>query len=421
MTFETIALIITFVIGGYVAWNIGANDVANAIGTSVGSKALTVKQAILIAAIFEVAGAILVGSHVTDTMRKNIIDTQLFKYEPEQVIYGMLAALIATGLFLHSATFFGLPVSTTHSIVGAIVGFGIISMGLDSISWNKILQIVISWITSPLLGGIVAYLLFHLISRTILDTPTPIYKLKMIAPVLVFLVIFIITLSIIYQGLSNLHLDLPFWLAFLIALGCGLIASIISRILLKRIPKTLSQVSSIQRIKVIENTFKVLLILTSCFIAFAHGSNDVANAIGPMAAIIDIINSHQISKSVSVPFWLLVFGGGFIVVGLLMYGYKVIQTVGQSITEMTPTRAFIAQFSAASVILIGSKLGIPLSTTHVLVGSIIGIGMARGIYAINMRVVRNILSSWLITLPVAALVTIIIYLIIKHVMANIVF
>ncbi|MEE8423617.1 MAG: inorganic phosphate transporter, partial [Thermodesulfobacteriota bacterium] len=303
MNLDFLVLLIAVLVGLYMAWNIGANDVANAFGTSIGSKALTFKQVVLIAAIFEFAGAVLVGSHVTDTVRKGIIDSSLFTATPELFAYGMVSALLAASIWLHIASTIGWPVSTTHSIVGGIAGFGLVAGGFSAIAWSKMAQIVISWILSPLLGGVIAAAMFIFISRWIIDTEDPHRQLKKVSPYLIFLVITILFLSIIYKGLKNLHLDLPFNQALLIASLIGLFAAVISKVLIDKVePGYKGGFDAVERV------FRYLQILTACYVAFAHGANDVANSIGPVAAVISVIQTKTIQMKVEVPIWLLFIG-----------------------------------------------------------------------------------------------------------------
>jgi len=396
------------------AWNIGANDVANSMGPAYGSKALTLKQVIIIAGIFEFLGAVLVGSHVTDTIRKGIVDLDgliAAGVTPDMFVYGMFAALLASGLWITLATIYRLPVSTTHSIVGSVAGFGLIvalttaSSGIgDIINIGKLLTIAASWIVSPVSGAIISFLIFIIIRNKILNQENPLQHAERLAPFIVGLVLTIISLSMVFKGLKNLNLDFNFPEALAISLVVGTIAGIITLFWVKRYkPKVKDEYQQV------ENFFKYIMILTACYIAFAHGANDVANAIGPLAAICDVVKSGEITAKVSVPLWILALGGLGIVIGLATWGYKVMETIGHKITEITPTRGFAATFGAATTVLICSKLGLPISTSHTLVGSVIGVGFARGVGAIDLGVVKNIIWSWILTIPVAAVLTIIIY------------
>ena len=382
------------------------------MATVVSSRALTLKRAVLIAAFFEFAGAFLVGSHVTNTVRKGIIDPMFFANEPMLLAYGMFAALIAAALFQHAATFYGFPVSTTHAIVGSLFGFGLIGAGPTSVNWTKIGVISSGWIISPLLGAIVAYTLFQLIRKYILAKENPYKATVKAAPLLVFVQFTIIVLSVIYKGLKNLHLDFPFSQALLIAVSVGILCACLTWELLRRSPTQLDQ--SDQYVKV-EKVFATLQVFTASYIAFAHGANDVANAIGPVAAIFSILKTNTIIMQISVPPWILIMGGVGIVVGLSTYGFKVIETIGKKITEITPSRGFSAEFATATTVLIFSKLGLPISTTHTMVGSVIGVGFARGIATLNLRVIRNIVTSWCFTIPIAAVLTVIIYKILLYI------
>lgn len=395
------------------AWNIGANDVANAMGTSVGSKALTLKQAVIVAGFFEFAGAVLVGSHVTDTIRKGMVDPAVFSANPDVLMIGMLSALLASAIWLQMATHWGLPVSTTHSIVGAVVGFALIAIGLSGINWGKVVQIVASWVISPIMGGIIATVSFIFIRNRILDRNHPADEVKKYAPYLVFFLFSILTLSMVYKGLKNIKLNLPFYEALGIALVVGFFSALITRYFLRNVERAPGDDLK-RELSTVEGVFRHLQVITACYMAFAHGANDVANAIGPLAAVMSISHTHVIMMKVDVPLWILLLGGAGIIFGLATWGYKVIETVGKKITEMTPSRGFSAEFGAATTVLVCSKMGLPISTTHTLVGSVIGVGMARGLASINLRVIRNIVYSWFITLPVAGLLSVILYEILSN-------
>lgn len=396
----------------YMAWNIGANDVANAMGTSVGSHAITLRQAVLLAAVFEFAGAFLVGGHVTDTVRKGIVTTAVFEGQPELFVLGMLSALLAAGVWLHLATFLGLPVSTTHSIVGAIAGFGLLVGGTSAVQWGKLGSVVFSWLVSPLCGGLMAWLTFTFIKRTILSRWNPVRAARKIVPFLVFPVALILILSTLYKGLSNLNLDVTLFQAILVSVAGGTAALLGMKVILARkfSHRPRKRTDAFAQV---ERLFSYLQVTTACSVAFAHGANDVANAIGPFAAIVSVFKSGDLAMKVPVPVWLLAMGGIGIVVGLATWGYRVIETVGKKITSITPSRGFSAEFATAATVLVCSKMGLPISTSHTLVGSVIGVGLARGIAALNLRVILSIINSWLITIPATAVVTILVYLCLK--------
>tara|TARA_B110000438_G_scaffold245494_1_gene246528 strand:+ start:137 stop:1390 length:1254 start_codon:yes stop_codon:yes gene_type:complete len=389
----------------YMAWAIGANDVANAMGTSVGSGALTVGGAIIVAAIFEFAGAFLAGGHVTDTVRKGMLDMSLIGRE--QLIYGMMASLASAGTLLIGATRFGMPISTTHSIVGAIVGFGAVAIGIDAVNWPKVLQISLSWITSPLLAGVIAFAIFHLIRSTILNKSNPVHQIRKYGPAFFFFVFFIIGLVTLFKGLKHINLDLDLMEALAGSIALGLIGAGIGAFFIRRV--RIGEADPDHRFDQVERIFVVLQILTACAIAFAHGSNDVANAIGPLAAIVNAVENVDLTAKAPVAPWMLAIGGLGIVIGLATWGYRVMETVGKKITELTPSRGFAAQLAAASTIVLASRLGIPISTTHTLVGAVLGVGLARGITALDLRVVGNILASWIATLPIAAALSVFFY------------
>jgi len=395
----------------YMAWAIGANDVANAMGTSVGSGALTLTGAIVVAGILEFGGAFLAGGHVTDTIRKGILDTSAL--EREELIWGMLAALASAGTWLLIASRAGWPVSTTHSIVGAIVGFGAAAIGPEAVQWGKVAQIVASWVTSPVMSGTIAFLVFILVRRTILDHDEPMLRAKRIGPFFFFWVFFTIGLVTLFKGLKNLNLDLDLPHALAYSGVLGLAGSAFGWVLLGRIeaqpPNERSRFSNVERV------FAVLQILTACAVAFAHGSNDVANAIGPLAAAVNAAQGGAIDGKAPVALWMLGLGGVGIVVGLATYGYRVMATIGKQITELTPSRGFAAELAAATTIVLASRLGIPVSTTHTLVGAVLGVGLARGIGALDLRVVGRIAVSWIVTLPTGAGLSIFFYFFFKGV------
>jgi PiT family inorganic phosphate transporter len=452
------------------AWNIGANDVANAMGTSVGSGALTLKWAIVVAAIMEFAGAFLVGSHVTNTVRKGIIDPVVFIGDPNSYIYGMIAALLAAGAWLNIASYKGWPVSTTHAIVGSVLGFGLVFSGISSIHWDTVSQIAASWVVSPLLSGAISFSIFCLLRKMIFDSRTPVQSAKRITPFLVFFVLGILTLVMVFKGLKNLHMDLSLGHALILASLVGLLGSLISIPLVNRIKSSKAEekqddhidpkveksiqkvVMHLRRVKesttgelsdevskilnssekisnqlekythikhvstdylTVEKIFVYLQILSACFVAFAHGANDVANAIGPLAGVLSAIKSGVIEMEAQVPMLVLMLGGLGIVIGLATWGWRVIETIGKCITELTPTRGFAAEFGAAITIVLASKLALPVSTTHTLVGAVLGVGLARGLNSLNLSTIRDILISWVITIPAGAALTIVFYFIIK--------
>lgn len=418
MEYQTTYIALAAAFGLFMAWGIGANDVANAMATSVGSKALTIKQAILVAAIFEFAGAVLAGGEVTSTIRKGIVDAdQLIGMEDgvKLLVYGMLAALLAAGTWLLIASKNGWPVSTTHSIVGAIVGFAAVGIGVDAVQWGKVGTIVMSWVVSPLTAGLIAYLIYRSVQKLILSQDDPLKKAKRYVPVYMFLAAFTITLVTILKGLKHVGLEISlrdsYILATLIAAGIAVLGAIlIARI--KPDPKA----EKSQHFYTVERVFGVLMVITACGMAFAHGSNDVANAIGPLAAVVSIATNGVIGAKSTLPIWVLALGGGGIVVGLATFGRHVIATVGKKITQLTPSRGFAAELAAATTIVIASGTGMPISTTHTLVGAVLGVGMARGIEAIDLRVVARILVSWVVTIPAGAVLAILFFIVFKAVL-----
>ena len=413
MDYGTIFITLAIVFGLFMAWGIGANDVANAMATSVGSKAITIKQAIIIAAIFELAGALLAGGEVTKTIRKGMVDAELLSGSPELLVYGMLASLLAAGIWLLVATFYGWPVSTTHSIVGAIVGFAAVGIGVEAVHWGKVGTIAMSWVVSPVLAGTIAFLLFMSVQKLILSTDNPIVNAKKYVPFYMFLVGFMIALVTLFKGLKHVGLEFETSTNYAIAALIGLLVMSIGKVLINKIKINPDEDKDFHFANV-EKIFAVLMMITACAMAFAHGSNDVANAVGPVAAVVGIVQSGgQVAQQSVMPIWILALGGIGIVAGLAMYGRRVIATVGSGITALTPSRGFAATLAASMTVVLASGTGLPISTTHTLVGAVLGVGLARGIGALNLGVVRTIFLSWIVTLPAGAILSIIFFFILK--------
>ncbi len=409
MEFGITFLVLACIFGLFMAWGIGANDVANAMGTSVGSGAITIKQAVLIAAVFEFAGAFLAGGQVTKTIRKGIIDAELLSATPELLIYGMLASLLAAGIWLLVASKFGWPVSTTHTIVGAIVGFAAVGIGVDAVHWGKVGTIVMSWVISPAIAGAASYWLFRSVQTFILNREDPFESAKQVVPYYVFLTGFIIALVTMFKGLKHVGLELTTAENYGYAIAFGLVIMFMSMISIRKL-KIDPKADKDFHFANVERVFGVLMVVTACAMAFAHGSNDVANAIGPVAAIVGIVQSGgEIAQKSVLPVWVLILGGAGIVAGLLMYGRRVMATIGKNITELTPSRGFAATLAAATTVVFASGTGLPISTTHTLVGAVLGVGLARGIGALNLTVVRTIFLSWIVTLPAGALMSILFF------------
>ncbi|MGL5047603.1 MAG: inorganic phosphate transporter [Shewanella sp.] len=399
--------------GFLMAWGIGANDVANAMGTSVGSNAITIKQAIIIAMIFEFSGAFLAGGEVTNTIRSGIIDASYFTATPELLVYGMIGSLLAAGIWLVVASALGWPVSTTHSIVGAIIGFAAVGVGAESVEWNKVGGIVGSWVITPAISGFIAFLLFQSTQKLIFNTDDPLSNAKRYVPFYMALAGFIMALMTIMKGLSHvgIHFSVAesYMLAAVVAVTIGTIGKIaISRLQMSDNANRQTMYANVEKV------FAVLMVLTACCMAFAHGSNDVANAIGPLAAVVSVVNSGgEIAAKSALVWWILPLGAVGIVLGLAIFGKRVMQTIGKNITHLTPSRGFAAELAAATTVVIASSTGLPISTTQTLVGAVLGVGMARGIAAINLGVVRNIVVSWVVTLPAGAGLSIIFFFTIK--------
>ena len=417
-TYGSMLVMFAGAVGFLMAWGIGANDVANAMGTSVGAKALTVKQAIIIAMIFEFAGAYLAGGEVTATIRNGIIDSSYYIQQPELLVYGMTAALLAAGLWLIIASYYGWPVSTTHSIVGAIVGFSAVGVGFDSVSWNKVLGIVGSWVITPLISGIIAYFIFMSSQKLIFNTRDPIASAKRYVPFYMLLSGYILSLVTITKGLKHIGLHFTTLEANILALSIGAMVALVGKGFINRV-KIDPQADKKMHYANVEKIFAILMIVTACAMAFAHGSNDVANAIGPLAAVVSIVqHGGQISAQATLAWWILPLGGIGIVLGLAIFGKRVMATIGHGITHLTPSRGFAAELAAASTVVIASGTGLPISTTQTLVGAVLGVGMARGIAALNLGVVRNIVISWIITLPIGAASSIVFFYLLKGIFLN---
>jgi len=408
-------LIMACFFGFFMAWGVGANDVANAMGTSVGARAITIKQAIIIAMVFEFTGAWLAGGEVTSTIRSSIIDIESagFDDRPELLIFGMLSSLLAAGIWLVVASKYGWPVSTTHSIIGAIVGFAVVGISADSVMWGQVLEIVASWIISPVFSGTIAFILFLSVEKLVLSREDPLKYAKKFVPYYMFLVGFVIAMVTLVKGLSHVGLEVTFSQSAFLALAFALLTVIIGIFLLRRLRLPDSDQPTAQ-MQSVERVFGVLMIFTACSMAFAHGSNDVANAIGPLAAINSVIaNNGAFEAESALPVWILLLGGFGIVTGLAMWGHRVIRTIGKNITELTPSRGFAAEIAAATTVVIASGTGIPVSTTHTLVGAVLGVGLARGMSALNFGVVGRIFLSWIVTLPAGAILSIVFFFIFK--------
>ena len=393
-------LISSAMLGFFTAYGVGANDVANAMGTSVGSKVLTIKQAVLVAAVFEFLGAFLAGGGVTQTIRKGVIDPALFEGNLEIFIYGMVSALFAAGTWLLISSLRGWPVSTTHTIVGAIVGFGIYALGYEAINWSVVGNIGLSWITSPLSSAIVAGFFYYICKEFIIDKQS---KFKgLIIRIYIFLAGFAISLITVTKGLKNIFKQQELFVTF----QDSIIISALSALLFTFIFYYFSKAKLKNSVDP-EAQFAYLMIFTSCAVAFAHGSNDVANAIGPLAAI-NQATSQLLNQpyTLETPLWILFLGAIGIVVGLATLGYRVMKTIGENIVKLTPSKGFSAQLAAALTVVIASQLDMPVSTTHTLVGAVIGIGLVEGASSINFNSVRTIVLSWAVTLPAGALLSI---------------
>ncbi|HDL5423865.1 TPA: inorganic phosphate transporter, partial [Mannheimia haemolytica] len=412
--YGSILVIITAIVGFMMAFGIGANDVSNAMGTSVGSGTITIKQAILIAMVFEFAGAYLAGGEVADTIKSGIIDPAQFANSPDILVLGMMASLCAAGMWLIIATKMGWPVSATHTIIGAVIGFALITIGSDAIQWDALGGIVGSWFVTPILAGIVAYSIFINSQKLIFNRSNPFKQAKKYGPMYMGITIFILVIVTVSKGLKHvgLHLDTAETLGISFALA--LLAFIIGYFYFRSKSFAMKARAEEKGFAGVEKIFSILMLITACAMAFAHGSNDVANAIGPLAAVESIVRSGgMIEGKTTLAPWILPLGALGMMIGLAIMGKNVMATVGTGITDLTPSRGFAAQFACAVTVVIASGTGLPISTTQTLVGAVLGVGFARGIAALNLGVIRNIVISWVITLPVGAVLSIIIYYILS--------
>jgi len=442
---------LALIVCAYMAWNIGANDVANAMGTSVGSRALTLKQAVIIAAIFEFCGAFFAGDAVTDTVRKGILTVdfldpmvdELFSFD---IALGFIAAMMAAATWLTIATRFGLPVSTTHSIIGGIIGIGLvleIKHSTSLINWEKVQTVVMSWVASPLLGGTIAFFSYWIIKKSILESEKPEDRSMWLAPILAFPTFFVLGIALQFKALKGFFsraesngwiedkgawlpynpkdsgipgswnpLDETAWLplnSIILATIIGAIASVALYFVLRRIDIK----EEVRGFRGVERIFVWLQIITAAYVAFAHGANDRSNAIGPMAAVWQVLSSEggQLLEEADVPLWLVLLGSAGIAIGVMTWGWRVMDTIGKKITDITPTRGFAAEFGAATTILIFSMpfLAVPVSTTHTLVGAVVGVGLAGGAKAVDFRVFGKIAASWVASVPAAAFGSIVLF------------
>ncbi|HOS52850.1 MAG TPA: inorganic phosphate transporter [Fervidobacterium sp.] len=392
-------LIFTFLIGLFMAFAIGANDVANGMATAVGAKAITPKQAALLASVLEFSGAAMFGATVTKTIASGIISTTHIQ-NPNYIIYGALSALLAAGVWVMVATYFGMPVSTTHSIIGGMIGFGLVSGGVKVVYWSKLISIVLSWVISPIAGGVLAFLVFKLITVTILHRPSPLKAAKKVAPLLIGLTLFLISFLF-----SLTTLKVPYGKSIMYGSIFFVISALISwALIMKYASKNSNEYDAV------ESIFKRVQVMTSSYVCFSHGANDVANAVGPIALVLTILRTGNSTNVVEVPRYVLFLGGIGISVGVLVYGYRVMQTLGHNITEINNTRGFSIDFGTATTVLLSSIFGFPISTTHTVVGAVTGVGLARGIEVVNTSILKDILVSWFITVPFSMGVSAILYL-----------
>jgi PiT family inorganic phosphate transporter len=405
MTPEYYILIIGYIFGFYMAWNIGANDVANSMASAVGAKAITIRQAVFIAGILNIVGAVFIGAHVTKTIRKGIVSTEIMS-DPHVALIGALSALLAAALWVSFATWKSLPVSTTHSIVGAMIGFGIMAGGFSVINWGKLAAVVASWVISPVLSLIIAFVMFKVIVRIILAKNDSFVRALKMSPVFIGMTAFVVVLSFLFKTPLGKKLSIDTWIALLVAFICAILIGYAGRLLIRRFVGS-------DKGNGTEEIFRKIQIGTSCYVALAQGANDVANAIGPLAVIYFLVKTGNVGAKVPVPAFLLLFGGVGIAAGIGMAGHRVMDTIGTKITTLTNTRGFSVDFAAASTVLLASKLGLPVSTTHAAVGGVLGVGLAGGIEAVHFGIVLQIMLYWVLTVPAAAITSMVIFKILQ--------
>jgi PiT family inorganic phosphate transporter len=404
---EYIILIVGYIFGFYMAWNIGANDVANSMASSVGAKAITIHQAIFIAAILNILGATFIGAHVTDTIRKGIVSTQILS-DPNLALIGALSALLAAALWVSFATWKSLPVSTTHSIVGAMIGFGIMAGGPGVINWSKLGAVVMSWIISPIFSLVIAFVIFKIIVRFILSREQALAAAIRLSPLFIGITCLVVILSFLFKTPLGARLSVGTPMALMLSLALSAALGFLGKLLIHRFLLRKGN-------KSVEEIFRRIQIGTACYMALAQGANDVANAIGPLAVIYFLVKTGSVGDKVPVPIFLLLFGGVGIACGIWMAGSRVMTTMGTKITTLTNTRGFSVEFAAATTVLVASKMGLPVSTTHAAVGGVMGVGLARGIEAVNFRIVLQIMLYWILTVPAAAVTSMILFLILRSI------
>jgi PiT family inorganic phosphate transporter len=385
------------------AWSIGANDVANSMATAVGSKAISFKQAVVIAGILNFIGAVFVGPHVAETIKGKIINVDIIA--PEILLLGFISSLLAAAIWVTLSTWKEMPISTTHSIIGALMGFGLIAGGISLVNWMKVGSVAASWVLSPVAGCILAFIIFKIIVKLIFAKENPVESAKIIGPLIIGVTAFLITSSLLLKTSLGERIQISDFEVIFISFIIAIIIAFIGIILLRNIKS-----KSAEDYKTVEGIFKNLQVITCCYVAFSHGANDVANAIGPVAAIIPLASTGELNTTTQIPTALLAIGGFGIALGCITWGRKVMETVGKKITSLTHTRGFSVEFAAATTVLIASKMGLPISTSHTVVGAVIGVGLARGLEAVDMTIIKKIVFSWILTLPVAAITSVVIFI-----------
>lgn len=409
METTTIILVLSLVAGFLMAFSLGANDVSNSMAPAVGAKAITIKQAVVISALLNCLGAIFLGSHVTATISTGIVSPDVV---PDRNLFmlGMFAALLASGIFVLFATFTGLPVSSTHALVGSIAGFGLVLGGAEAVSWKMLISIVICWVLAPFMGAVLGYFVFVHIRKTILYSARMLHGALRWLPFWIALTVVLIVLSLLFKTPVGKRLDLGFWSAIGVAAVLFALTIFFCRLIFP--PMLKKKGSSTDKV---EEIFRRMQVYTACFLSLSHGANDVSNAIGPVVAVYIIARKHDLVGSLEIPLWLLLLGGVGIALGTMMMGRKVMATVGQRITQINNSRGFAVSFGAATTVLMATNLGMPVSTTHATVGSVVGVGLARGFAAVDFRVLGKIFISWILTVPAAGFLCILLFLLLEKI------
>ena len=419
--YQVLFLIIGASLGLFMTWAIGSKDVANTMGTAVGSGGISIKQAIIIAIVFEFLGVVLAGSQVTNTIQNDIIDSSSVLAKSEVLVFGMMAVILAASLWIMVASRYGWPMSITHTVIGAMVGFGVVGVGVAAINWFMLAKFFVSWVISPLLSGLVGLILMEVIHKLILKKNPVGRAIKYTYP-LVFIVGFSVSFITFFRGIAIIKLEISVWGTVLLATVFGLFLAKICQHWIGKIVLDDYQEHDLQ-LSNVEIVFGPLMILAACALAFSHGANDVASSMGPIALLVQIIQHRGDLQSIptdvaGVPVWILVLGGFGILLGMVTLGYRVMQTIGRKITELTPTSGFCATIATALTVILATRIGLPVSTAQIAIGAVVGVGMSRGMDVADFRVVQGIYVTWLITIPASMIISAVFYLMLSGMLGS---